>query len=66
MKLVELYRFSYLKIHMLGKEVWCERSKVSLELQILRKLLVKATEEAEIAQAEAEAAYNAVRYIRIK
>ncbi|CAG0919725.1 unnamed protein product [Notodromas monacha] len=45
-------------IHLLTKEVWCERSKVSLELKLLRKILQQATEEADEAQRCSDAVYN--------
>ncbi|CAG0922127.1 unnamed protein product [Notodromas monacha] len=34
-------------IHLFGQEVWCERSKVSLELRELRRMLAEAEKEAE-------------------
>jgi hypothetical protein len=45
-------------VHLLTSEVWCERSRISLELKLLRKMLARATEEAECARGTADDAYG--------
>ena len=45
-------------VHLLAGEVWCERSRVSLELKVLRRMLARVTEEAECARGSADDAYG--------